>query len=128
MDATLLALFVERLTQTFALEALTPLLTVYSLLAIFQNLDPYFFVDNEAAVSTFIRGSSRAADVAAAAEIWHFLCARISCRAWVERIHEPPWLGGCMDSLPRLANCGRCYATDFLVAVVSLLLSCLCTM
>ena len=44
------------------------------------------FVDNEAAVSTLIRGTSVAEDSALMAELLHALCLILGCRLWVEWI------------------------------------------
>ena len=45
------------------------------------------FVDNEAAVSTLIRGTSVTEDSALMAELLHALCLILGCRLWVE------WIG-----------------------------------
>ena len=50
------------------------------------NSDILWFVDNEAATSTLIRGSSREEDVCNIAELTHLLWAHHGCRVWLEWI------------------------------------------
>ena len=51
-----------------------------------QGRDVVLFVDNEAAVSTLIRGTSCTEDSALMAELLHTLCLILRCRLWVEWI------------------------------------------
>jgi len=54
--------------------------------ALLRDRDVTWFIDNEAAASSMIRGGSSQADVNDIAEATHLLLHRIGCRLWVEWI------------------------------------------
>ena len=49
-----------------------------------KGRDLISFIDNEAAVSTLIRGASRAEDCARLAELTHALLMQLNVRLWIE--------------------------------------------
>ena len=53
---------------------------------IFRDKDVLWFVDNEAACASLIRGASSQEDVAVVAEVVHLLTLRLGCRIWFEWI------------------------------------------
>ena len=99
-----LQLLIVRRTQIFAAEAIVPLLASLLTPQFFRGQDVLWFIDNEGAVSSLIRGSSKAEDVghiAAAAQI-HFL--HLQARVWYEWIDT---VSNPADGLSRagLADC-----------------------
>ena len=53
---------------------------------IFSDCDVIWFVDNEAACSTLVRGASRESDVNDIAELTHLHSLKLRCRIWYEWI------------------------------------------
>ena len=51
-----------------------------------QNCDVLWFIDNEAAVASLIRGSSTQTDVHTLVQVAHFLFQRFQIRVWLEWI------------------------------------------
>ena len=83
---SLVSTWTERKQQIFPAEtAAVPIAFCLLQQAVFQR-DVIAFVDNEAAVSALIRGSSRVVDAAQLAELLHAILLRLSCRVWVEWI------------------------------------------
>ena len=56
VEAVLLDLLMERMTPTFACEMIAPLVAMKNYLAVFPDRDVCVFVDDEAAVTTLMRG------------------------------------------------------------------------
>ena len=72
--------------QIFAAEAFAPVSATYNHPSAFYGRDVLWFIDNEAAAATLIRGASREKDVCEIAECTHLLWAHLRCRVWVEWI------------------------------------------
>ena len=51
-----------------------------------SHQDILWFIDNEAAVASLIRGSSSQIDVHTLVQVAHFLCQRFQIRVWIEWI------------------------------------------
>ena len=78
--------FVPRKTQIFAAEAIIPLMVLLLSPELLVRSDVVWFIDNEAAVSSLIRGTSRAEDVGHLAAAVHILCLKLEVRIWFEWI------------------------------------------
>ena len=75
-----------RQQQIFPAESFAPLAALLDSPGIFANADVRWFIDNEAACSTLIRGASREEDVSTIAELTHLHLLRLSTRVWFEWI------------------------------------------
>ena len=86
ISSIFLSLLLQRKTQIYAAEAIVPLMAALLHPQVFYGRDVVWFCDNEAAVSSLIRGTGKAEDVghlAAAAQIrW----LEIGTKAWYEWI------------------------------------------
>ena len=60
-----------------------------------------WFVDNESAVSSLIRGSSRQGDLAELSQLTHLVWALLGCRVWIEWVDSESNLA---DGLSRKAE------------------------
>ena len=78
--------WIERKTQIYAAEAIVPLLALFMEPHIFRGHDVLWFIDNEAAMSSLIRGGARPEDVGRIAAAAHILMMELDCRAWFEWI------------------------------------------
>ena len=67
-------LLLPRKTQIFVVEAIIPLMVLLLSPELLARSDVVWFIDNEAAVSSLIRGTSRAEDVGHLAAAVHILC------------------------------------------------------
>ena len=77
MPKDVLEALLSRKTQIFAAEAFAVLGAVYEHLEEFAGTDATFFVDNEAACASLIRGSSSAPDVSAIVDAVQWLLSPI---------------------------------------------------
>ena len=78
--------WLERKTQIYAAEAIVPLLALFMEPHIFKGYDVLWFIDNEAAMSSLVRGGARPEDVGRIAAAAHVLMLELDCRAWFEWI------------------------------------------
>ena len=75
-----------RKTQIFAAEAIAVLTALVLLPGHFAQREPLWFTDNESAVSSLIRGGSKAEDVGNLAAAAHLALIDEQCTAWFEWI------------------------------------------
>ena len=75
----------QRKQQIFSAEAFDPLTATWDCAAL-RERDVIWFVDNEAAVATLIRGASTQGDVQAIVEASHLLWSLRRLRVWIEWI------------------------------------------
>ena len=78
--------WLERKTQIYAAEAIVPLLALVMEPHIFKGYDVMWFIDNEAAMSSLIRGGAKPEDVGRIAAAAHILMLELHCRIWFEWI------------------------------------------
>ena len=76
--------WVERRMQIFPAETAAVPLALATLQEAVQGRDVVAFCDNEAAVSTLVRGASKAEDVTLLAELTHAFLLVLGCRLWVD--------------------------------------------
>ena len=84
LDARITALWKPRKQQIFPAESLAPSAALANHPQVFAHCDVRWFVDNESACSTLIRGASREEDVNGIAECTHLLAMRLNTRLWFE--------------------------------------------
>ena len=82
----LLSSLIERKQQIFACEALAIPAALLRNADILTNCDILWFVDNEAACSSLVRGASKEEDVASIAGAAHLMMLSRRCRIWFEWI------------------------------------------
>jgi len=75
-----------RSQQIFPAETFAVLAALVTHAALLKGCDILWFVDNEAACSTLIRGASREEDVHLIAEITHWTAMKMDVRIWIEWI------------------------------------------
>ena len=80
----ILAYWHERDQQIYIAEMLAVLAATRHLEPHLRGRDVIWFLDNEGALGTFVRGSSAHADAANIAAATHLFWARIQCRVWLE--------------------------------------------
>ena len=85
LPGALVATWSERRQQIFPAETAAVPIALAVLQHVVAGRDVIAFVDNEAAVSALVRGTSRATDAAQLAEVTHAILLRLSCRLWIER-------------------------------------------
>ena len=78
--------WLPRKQQIFAAESMAVLAAVWQDRSLLEGRDIVWFIDNEAAASSMIRGGSAEGDVNDIAEATHVLLHRLGCRMWVEWI------------------------------------------
>ena len=83
---TVMATWLPRTQQIFPAEAFAGVAVLGHHLHCLQGRDILWFVDNEAAASSLIRGSSRQVDVAGIVQCTHLLLAKAGSRCWFEWI------------------------------------------
>ena len=76
--------WIERKTQICAAETFCFPAAIIDAPDFFRNHDVLWFCDNEAAVSTIIRGACVPEDINGFAEATAILSAKLGCRLWVE--------------------------------------------
>ena len=76
--------WLPRKQQIYPGEALCGVTVPWFHQAFLRGFDILWFVDNEAAASSLIRGSSRPDDVHHTAQLSHVLLHGLGCRAWIE--------------------------------------------
>ena len=86
LGATFLNLLLKRKTQIFAAEAVVALIVPLLSPELVQGRDVTWYIDNEAAVSSLIRGASRSSDVGHIAVAAHLAMLAIDARPWFEWI------------------------------------------
>ena len=79
-----LEVFVPRTQQIYACEALAVPEAMYADPAYFAGRDVMWFIDNEAACASLIRGASRQEDVNEIVAITLLAAMRLRCRIWFE--------------------------------------------
>ena len=84
LEPQILGLWKPRVQQIYPAETFAPLAAIMDFPALFQGADVLWFVDNEAACSTLIRGASREEDVATIAELTQLSLLRLRTRVWFE--------------------------------------------
>ena len=92
LDTRIVDLWCPRKTQIFAAEALAPSAALADAPAFFAGCDIMWYVDNEGACSTLIRGASSQEDVSGIAECTHILALRLGCRIsfeWIDSKANP---------------------------------------
>ena len=67
-------------------ELMAALLAVYNELELLRRVDILHFIDNKAALSAGIRGTSAKPDSAAMAAVYHLLLAHEQSRVWAEHV------------------------------------------
>ena len=85
-------LLLPRKTQIFAAEAIVPLMVLLLSPELLARSDVVWFIDNEAAVSSLIRGTPRAEDVGHLAAAVHILCLKLEvriCFEWIDSKSNP---------------------------------------
>ena len=87
-----------RKSQIYAAETYAVLAAVHAHLDALQDKDAVFFVDNEAACASLIRGSSKEEDVGKIANAVHWLLFSANCRPWFEWVDSK---SNCSDGLSR---------------------------
>ena len=103
LDERIPSLWKPRQTQIFPAESLAPSVAIALHRDILQGRDVRWFVDNEAACSTLIRGASKEEDVNGIAECTQILAMRLELRIWYEWVDSK---ANCSDGLSRLGlNC-----------------------
>ena len=75
-----------RKTQIFAAEAIAPSIALVEDPDFFMDKDVIWFVDNEGACSTLIRGACSPEDVTGIAELTQLIAMRLGARLWFEWI------------------------------------------
>ena len=86
LDPLVVSLWKPRSQQIYPAETFAPLAALMDSPEVFANSDVLWFIDNEAACSTLIRGASREEDVGTIAELTHLHLLRLQCRVWFEWI------------------------------------------
>ena len=86
VDKDILAKLVPRKTQIVVCEAIVVPQVMAAYPAFFENAQVVWFVDNEAACSSLVRGASRHGDIAVLAALAHLAALRYSCQLWFEWI------------------------------------------
>jgi hypothetical protein len=76
--------FLHRETQIYACESFAGPVAAWNWAKHWKGRDVMWFVDNTAALSAMLKGSSPAQDVAHLMEIMHLRLAFFSCRIWLE--------------------------------------------
>ena len=99
LGKTFLELVLERRTQIYAAEAIAPLAAGLLTPELLQG-DVIWFCDNEAAVSSLIRGGSRAEDVGALAAATNLRMSEMGTRIWFE------WVGTASNPADGLSRAG----------------------
>ena len=82
-QAFLLGLIVRK-TQIFACEAVAVPQLIIQLQDVFAGRDVVWYIDNEAACSSLVRGASRQEDVGLLSGIAHLIMMLLHCRIWFE--------------------------------------------
>ena len=77
---------IQRKSQILACEAVAVPQALVQLRQVFYGRDVTWYIDNEAACSSMIRGSSRPEDVGLIAGVAHLLMMTLGCRVWFEWI------------------------------------------
>ena len=77
---------IHRKSQIFACEAVAIPQALIQLRPLLEGRDVTWYIDNEAACSSMIRGSSKPEDVGLLAGIAHLVMMTIKCRIWFEWI------------------------------------------
>ena len=92
LPQALLDSWLRRRQQIFRAETAAVPIALAALQADVRGRDVVTFCDNEAAVSTLIRGASRSEDVTLLAELCHALALQLQVRLWVDWIdsHSNP--------------------------------------
>jgi hypothetical protein len=78
--------FIERETRIFAAEALAVILTIGFEEELLQHRAAIMFIDNMSAMSAFVTGTSRAADISALAFALHYNMVSIGSHPWFEYV------------------------------------------
>ena len=81
-----LQLLLYRKTQIFAAETIVGLVLPVLCPELVSNKDITWYIDNEAAVSSLIRGTSRSSDVGHIAASSQISLLKLGCRVWYEWI------------------------------------------
>ena len=84
LTQTFVAELLPRKTQIFAAEALATILVPHLCGEALRDRDVIWFIDNEAAVSSMIRGTSRAEDVGHIAGAAQMMLLTLGARVWFE--------------------------------------------
>ena len=74
----------DREQQIFIAETMVPITALHCNPELFRDRDVIWFVDNESACSTLIRGASKEEDVNGIAECTQFQCLHLNTRIWYE--------------------------------------------
>ena len=73
-----------RRQQICAAEAFAVITALEDTPEAFRGRDIVWFIDNEAACASLVRGASSQEDIAGIAETAQWLCMRLQCRIWYE--------------------------------------------
>ena len=73
-----------RMWQVFADEALASVAVPWNFPNLLRGRDVVWFIDNEAAAATLIRGSAKVEDADGIAQVAHLLYAALHARVWFE--------------------------------------------
>lgn len=109
--------WLPRRQQIYPGEALCGVIVPWFHKDLLRHFDLLWFIDNEAAASSLIRGASRPDDVHRISQLSHVLLHGLGCRAWIEWIDSDS--NRSLDTLARLDLSGvyfssRAFAFDFL--------------
>ena len=86
VDDRILEQFIPRKAQIVVCEGIAVPQVMAAYPDVFQGADVTWFIDNEAACSSVIRGASRHGDIASLAALTHLAVFRCDCRLWFEWI------------------------------------------
>ena len=108
LDPAIVGTWLPRRQQIFAAEAMAAPAATSNIPASFRGRDVLWFVDNESACSTLIRGASTQEDVNGIAECVHVMAMALCCRLWFEWIDSG---SNPSDGLSRRASNAKCLET-----------------
>ena len=86
VNASITDHLIQRKQQITAMEAFAPIAALETTPEIFEDSDIMWFVDNEAAVSSLIRGAARVEDIDAVAALTTVQAAKLKSSIWFEWI------------------------------------------
>ena len=107
LDEGLIGALIQRKQQIFACEAVAVPAAMIREPEVFYGTDIVWFIDDEAACSSLVRGATKEEDVAMIAAVTHLVMMHYKCRVWLEWIdaHSNPADGlsrdGCYDTWTR---------------------------
>ena len=86
LDDDVLQSFNSRIQQITPCEAIAVLVALWTCPTMFKGLDIIWFIDNQAAMASLIKGSSSHTDICLIATLVHLMLADLHCRVFFEYV------------------------------------------